>query len=135
MPKYSKADIRHTIRDEEFEKIIKKMIRAKDRLFLSLLYCTGARPSEVAGDPQRKLRGMTFDDLEFDFDQGYIIFHVPVSKIKDGSYAVDKRKLKLTFNPENPDFPVVALLQSFNDRIAIERHLPVSYTHLTLPTN
>ena len=122
MPEYSKADIRHTIRDDEFKQIMKKMIRPRDRLFISLLYCTGARPSEVAGDPERGTRGMTYADLEFDFDQGYILFHVPVSKIQKGVYAVDKRKLKLEFDPQEPDYPIMMLLQSFNDMIEMEKH-------------
>jgi len=123
MPNYSKADIRHTIRDDEFKKIMRQMLKPRDRLFISLLYCTGARPSEVAGDPQRGLKGMTYDDIEFDFERGYILFHVPVSKIQKGIYAVDKRKLKLGFDPQDPDYPVMELIQSFNDMVKRQTYI------------
>ena len=122
MPEYSIANIRHTIRDDEFKAIMKQIIIPRSRLFISLLYCTGARPSEVSGDPQRDIKGMTFDDIEFDFEKGFIAFHVPVSKIQKGIYAVEKRRLKLEFDAQDPDYPIMVLIQSFNDMIEIERH-------------
>ncbi len=123
MPEYKKADIRHTIREEEFKTIIKKTIRPRDRLFLSLLYCTGARPSEVAGDPEHHKKGMTYEDVEFDFKNGAVLFHVPVSKIQKGMYAVDKRQLMLEFDPEHPDYAVLVLIQSFNDMVETQRYI------------
>lgn len=123
MPEYSKADIRHTIRDDEFKRIMHQMSRPRDRLFIALLYCTGARPCEVAGYPQRRKRGMMFEDIEFDFKEGYIAFHVPVSKIKKGIYVVEKRKLRLEFDPEHPDYPVMMLIQSFCDMVEMEKHI------------
>ena len=123
MPEYKKADIRHTIREEEFKQIIQQTIRPRDRLFLSLLYCTGARPSEVAGDPEHNKKGMTFEDIEFDFEKGAVLFHVPVSKIQKGMYAVDKRQLMLEFDLENPDYVVNVLITSFNDMIEHQRYI------------
>jgi len=125
MPEYKKADIRHTIREDEFKKIIKHTPNARDRLFLSLLYCTGARPSEVAGDPEHNKKGMTFEDVEFDFEKGAVLFHVPVSKIQRGMYAVDKRQLMLEFEPGDPDYAVMVLIQSFNDMVERQRYIQV----------
>ena len=122
MPKYSRANIRHTVRDEEFRKIMKHIIRPRERLFLSLIYCTGARPSEVAGDPERKKKGMTYEDIQFDFDKGEIIFSVPVSKIEEGHYAIERRTLSLEFDPEKPDYPIRVLIQSLNDMIEKEQY-------------
>lgn len=122
MPSYSRADIRHTVREEEFKQIIKKTYLPRDRLFLSLLYCTGARPSEVSGDRERDMEGMTFADIKFDFENGEVVFNVPVSKIQKGVYAVDKRQLGLEFDPEKPDFAIQVLITSLNDIIEKEQY-------------
>lgn len=123
MPKYKKADIRHTIREDEFKKIMRETTNPRDRLFLTLLYCTGARPSEISGDPQRKKKGMTYKDIEFDFENGAILFNVPVSKIERGMFAVDKRELLLEFNPEKPDYAVNVLIQSFKNMVERQRYI------------
>jgi len=123
MPEYTKADIRHTIRENEFKEIVKKTLKPRDRLFLALLFCTGARPSEIAGDPEHNKKGMTYGDIEFDFEKGAILFHVPVSKIHRGMYAVDKRQLLLEFDPEDPDYAILVLFQSYNDMYEKQRYI------------
>lgn len=118
MPKYTKADIRHTIRDDEFRHIMKKILIPRDRLFLSLLYCTGARPSEVSGDPQRNVKGMCFDDIEIDNEEGVIIFHVPVSKVQKNVYAVEKRRLVLEYDPADVDLAIRMIINNLSDVIS-----------------
>lgn len=106
MPKYSKSDIRRIIRDRDFKEIITKTRSPRDRFFLAMLYVTGARPSEVMGDPGRKLKGMTWGDIRVNTEKNAITFCVPVSKLKKNIFAVDKRELVLSFDPDNPDLPV-----------------------------
>lgn len=106
MPKYSKSDIRRIIRDKDFSEIIKKTRLPRDRFFLTMLYVTGARPSEIMGDSGRKLKGMTWGDIRVDQERNTITFFVPVSKLKKNVFAVDKRELVLSFDPDAPDLPV-----------------------------
>jgi len=113
LPKYTKADIRHTIRNEEFEEIMRHTLPLRDRLFLSLIYCTGGRPSEIAGDPSRNIKGMSWGDIQVNLDKGIILFYVPISKIQKGNYAVDKRKLSLEFDLEKPEMAIRVILDAF----------------------
>lgn len=106
MPKYSKSDIRRIIRDKDFSAIIKKTRLPRDRFFLTILYVTGARPSEIMGDSGRNLKGMTWGDIRVDPERNTITFFVPVSKLKKNVFAVDKRELVLSFDPDAPDLPV-----------------------------
>lgn len=106
MPKYDKSDIRYTIREEEFKKIMMLTPLPRDRLFLSILYCTGARPSEISGDAQRGLVGVTWGSIDVNMERGEMIFKIPISKIKKGSFAIKERKLVMAFNKENPEMPV-----------------------------
>lgn len=101
MPEYTKSNIRHTITEEEFKKIIQKTLPRRDRFFLALLYCTAARPSEVAGDPGRKRIGMKRQDIII--EDGLIKLSVPVSKVKKGKFAVSHRVITWEFEPEDPD--------------------------------
>jgi len=71
-----------------------------------MLYCTGARPSEVAGDYARGLKGMTWGDIIVDVEKGEMLFEVPISKVKDGIYAIEKRPLVLEFDPTYPDMAI-----------------------------
>jgi len=114
MPKYSKSDIRYTIREDDFRRIIKSTKLLRDRLFLCLLYCTGARPSEISGDPQRGLKGMTIGDIVYDLGKGEITFKVPISKLKKDEYGQEKRILTLEFDPNNIDLPIRLIINWLN---------------------
>jgi site-specific recombinase XerD len=116
MPKYSKSNIRYTIREDEFQRIIKSTKLLRDRLFLCLLYCTGARPSEIAGDPARGLKGMTVGDVVYDLGKGEITFRVPISKLKKDEYGQEKRILTLEFNPNNIDLPIRIIINWLNKK-------------------
>jgi site-specific recombinase XerD len=115
MPKYTKSDIRYTIRGPEFRKIIRNTRNLRDKAFLSILYCTGARPSEVSGDLDCGKTGMTFGDIKF--REGTVTFYVPVSKIKKDKYAIEKRPLTLEYDPNNIDLPIKIIMRFIEDAI------------------
>ena len=114
MPKYSKSNIRYTIREDDFRRIIKNTKLLRDRLFLSLLYCTGARPSEISGDRDRGLKGMTVVDIIYDLGKGQITFKVPISKLKKDEYGQEKRILTLEFDPNYIDLPIRIIISWLN---------------------
>lgn len=116
MPKYSKSDVRYTIREADFEKIIKKTKRLRDKAFLSLLYCTGARPSEVSGDKKRGMEGMRYGDIDFKYD-GIVVFSVPVTKAKKGTFIVDSRQLELRYDASDPHLAVRIIMQYVSHEI------------------
>jgi integrase len=47
MPEYSNAEIEHIIRADEFERIFRNAESRRDKVWLLVLYLTGARPSEI----------------------------------------------------------------------------------------
>lgn len=104
MPNYSKSNIRYTIRDADFRRMIAKTPGISYKAFLAILYCTGARPSEVSGDKDRGLKGMTLGDIVFSPKD--VTFYVPVSKVRQHIYSVEKRQLTLEFDPNNVDYPI-----------------------------
>ena len=108
-PNYSKSDIRYTIRDEDFKRMVDKTSGLEHKAFLSILYCTGARPSEISGDNIRGLKGMTLDDIRF--GEKEVTFFVPVSKIRQHIYSVEKRQLTLEFDPTNVDYPIEIIIK------------------------
>jgi site-specific recombinase XerD len=109
MPKYSKSDIRYTIREVEFNAILRATKSLRDQTFLSILYCTGARPSEISGDKDRNKKGMSYGDIVF--ADGSITFNVPVSKLRKNEYAIEKRPLTLEFDPDNMDLPIKLIMR------------------------
>jgi site-specific recombinase XerD len=116
MPKYTKSDVRFTIRERDFEKIIRATKKPRDKMFLSLLYCTGARPSEIAGDKILGSKGMVFGDIVFKYE-GVIVFHVPISKTRKDIYVVDRRPLELIYDVDKPDMAVRVIMKYIDDEI------------------
>lgn len=112
VPKYSKSNIRYTIREDDFERIIKRTPRPRDKLFLALLYCTGARPSEIMGDPFRGLKGMTYGNIIIDKENSVLHFYVPVSKLKGAGFAITRRHLVLEYNAENPSLAIQIIIRA-----------------------
>ena len=105
--KYTRSNVRHIIREDEFKRLIRNTYGRTARLFLALLYCTGARPSEITGDVLKKLTGMVVDDVIIRGDKNEIEFHVPISKVKKGRFSIEKRKLILEHTPEDPAANVI----------------------------
>ena len=105
MPHYSKSNIRYTIRDLDFKAMVTRLKGPFEyKAFLAILYCTGARPSEIAGDKARGLKGMTLGDIKF--SEKEVTFYVPISKVRQHIYSVEKRQLTLEFDPDNIDFAI-----------------------------
>jgi integrase len=82
----------------------------RDKMFLILLYWTGARPNEITGDPKRNKIGMTRRDIFIDPDKHEVHLYVPLSKIKKGVVTVKKRHLILEYQEGDP---IVKLMQGF----------------------
>ena len=121
MPKYTKSDIRHTITEEEFKQIIRKTLSRRDRFFLALMYCTAARPSEIAGDPGRKRTGMKREDIVIEED--LIKFNVPISKIKEGRFAVSHRVITWEYDHDDPDAPTALKIVYNHIRLFQQKNL------------
>jgi integrase len=47
MPEYSRSEIEHIIRPDEFERIYRNALSLRDKAWLIVLYLTGCRPSEA----------------------------------------------------------------------------------------
>ena len=108
MPKYSKSDINHIVTDEEFKRIVQRTIHFRDRFFLALLYVTGRRPSEITGDHDpktgRTVEGMKRKDIIIDEENHEIIFTIPISKTRRGSFHVSHTKLIVEYDED--DLPI-----------------------------
>lgn len=115
MPKYSKSDIRYTVRDEDFKRMVDRTRGIDHKGFLAIIYCTGARPSEVSGDATRGLKGMTLNDISF--GEREVTFFVPVSKIRQHIYSVEKRQLTLEFDPEKVDYAIEIIIRFLTSKI------------------
>ena len=115
MPNYSKSDIRYTIRDEDFKKMVNRTSGIEHKAFLAILYCTGARPSEISGDNIRGLKGMTVGDIRF--WERDVSFFVPVSKIRQHIYSVEKRQLTLEFDPGKIDYAIEIIIKFLEHKI------------------
>jgi site-specific recombinase XerD len=90
--------------------ILRKPLQKRDKMFLILLYWTGARPNEVTGDPARGKIGMTRGDIQIDPIGQEVHLYVPLSKKKRGVVTIKKRHLILGY--EEGDL-CVKLMQGF----------------------
>jgi hypothetical protein len=111
MPIYSKSDIRQIIQEEEFEKMMKVTPLPRDRLFLALLYCTGARPSEISGDNYRGIPRMTWGQILHNEQDKYIennelLLKMYNSKKEKTGFSLKERRIILTFDKDHIDLPI-----------------------------
>lgn len=127
MAKYVKADIRHTIREDDFNKILNGTPDFRDRLFLSLLFCTGARPSEISGNKETGFKGMTWGSIIIDDQKGEILFKIPISKIRKGAYAAKERKLILTVDRDNLDLPTKVIIETYAYHLKKLKHRKLDF--------
>src|SRR4030042_1156231 len=111
MPNYSKSDIRQIIQEEEFEELMKTTPLPRDRFFLALLYCTGARPSEISGDSYQHIPPMTWGQIlhnEQDkyFENNELLLKMYNSKKEKTGFSLKERRLVLTFDKDHVDLPI-----------------------------
>lgn len=91
MPKYE-ADIEHLITDEEIFLMFKTCRDLRERAMLSILYLTGARPSEIIRNKERSDLELTREKIEV--TPGKITIQLPVLKRKGrGKFALRLRNL------------------------------------------
>jgi site-specific recombinase XerD len=110
MPTYTKSDVEFIIRPQHINAILRKRLPKRDKMFLILLYWTGARPNEITGDRYRGKIGMTRGDIHIDTIGKEVHLYVPLSKKKKGIVTVKKRHLILQY--EEGDL-CVQLMQGF----------------------
>jgi len=93
MPEYSVADIEHIIDVDEFKALYNKAFIPRDRMWITTLWFTGARPSELIKELRKK-------DIIIEDNQ--ISFHIVTKKLKkEGKFQVAKRMLVLNINSES----------------------------------
>jgi len=106
MPKY-KVDINYILKPEEVVRMIEVAERERDKALISVLWLTGARPSEVIGLLRKDIK---IEDMK-------IRITIETKKLKKGTFIPHKRELVFSYNPANPD-PIKTTLIRYVEKIA-----------------
>jgi integrase len=108
VPEYSKAEIEHIIRADEFERIYRNANSRRDRAWLVVLYLTGCRPSEA----------LSLTKKQITIDGTHITFRIETKKLaerKNRRFMVVKRTLTLNL-PHHTHY--IRTLESYLNRFS-----------------
>jgi integrase len=92
MPDYTRSDVEHIIDLDEFKALFNHCNTLREKSWISLLWLTGARPSEL----------LSMKRSNIIFEENKIHFKIETKKLKkDGKFFVEKRNLVLNIPDEN----------------------------------
>jgi len=92
LPNYGISNVKHIIDLEEFKALYNHCKSITEKAWITLLWLTGARPSEILQ--------LTKNDITIEPDK--IHFHIKTLKLKkSGDFIVEKRTLSLKLSSDN----------------------------------
>lgn len=90
MPRYETSDINHIIDYDEFKRLLRACRGRREQVWITLLWLTGARPSE--------LLELLKKDIVIEADR--VSFTIKTKKLKKQGFIVEKRTLVLHISEE-----------------------------------